>query len=173
MDERIDTSEQMDSLLTQLRNGKYDHLIAWDDTRIARDAFYWVVLWNAESGGYKRIYKEDVDEDSLTFRVMRAVETVIKKKDIKKSRETLDRKRENGEPLELAPYGFTRSEDKTRLILDEDTFDDVEIAFKLRTNGASYTDINKGTGIARSTHSRIFNEKRELYEMHLEGDTDN
>ena len=53
-DERIDTNGQMDTLLTKLREGVYDYLIAWDDTRIARDSFYWVVVWHAEIGGCER-----------------------------------------------------------------------------------------------------------------------
>ncbi|MFW5916902.1 MAG: hypothetical protein ACOCRD_00675 [Halorubrum sp.] len=40
-DERIDAHSEVRRLLDDLRAGEYTHLVAYDDTRLARDQFYW------------------------------------------------------------------------------------------------------------------------------------
>ena len=37
---RIDANEDVQTALERLEDGRYDYLVAWDDTRVARDAFF-------------------------------------------------------------------------------------------------------------------------------------
>ncbi len=94
--ERIDSNDQVLDLLDQLAEGEFDYLVAHDDTRIARDQFYWVLVWHAKRGGCEVEFIEDVPSDDLTFRVSRVVEAEMKRKEIEKARAAKDRRREQG-----------------------------------------------------------------------------
>lgn len=72
--ERIDSNDDVLALLDRLAGGDYDYLVDHDDTRLARDQFYWVLVWHARRGGSEVEFIQDVLSDDLTFRVSRVVE---------------------------------------------------------------------------------------------------
>jgi len=81
--ERLDDNDQVLDLLDRLGAGEFDYLVAHDDTRVARDQFYWVLVWHARRGGCSVEFIEDVPSDDLTFRVGRVVEAEMKRKEMR------------------------------------------------------------------------------------------
>lgn len=164
----IDTNTRMETLLDNLKKEAYDYLVAFDDTRIARDSFYWVVCWHCEIGDCQRVYVDDISEDSLVHKVKREVETEVKKEEIAKSKAAIQEKKDRGEPLGKPPKGLEYSKDKTELVKGED-FEIVKQVINLREqdNPEPYSKIKDKTGVPESTAWKICNKYRDKYEEFL------
>lgn len=162
---RIDTNEQILSLLEDLDDGKYDYLLAWDDTRVARDQFYWVVSWHAKNGGCELKFIEEKPENDLTFRVERAVESEVKMKEITKTRKAIKHRQEQGHDHGRPRFGMVYNEAGTRQVPGED-FELVKEIWELKDNGHTYDEIENETGVSRGTAHRVIKE-RDWYETRL------
>jgi DNA invertase Pin-like site-specific DNA recombinase len=163
-DTRIDTNDAVLELLEDLRAGTYDYLVAWDDTRLARDQFFWELKRAAIVGGGELVFVEEPPEDALTFRVQRAVESDVKRREIEKSREALEEREEQGHDQGRPPFGLTYDDAGEQWVPDRESgeFADALEVIDLREDGASWREIKAETGVATATASRIW-DRRDRY----------
>lgn len=159
--EKIDDHPMMQSLLSDLRGGVYDYLVAWDDTRVARDQFYWEIKRAAIVGECDLKFVGDVPDESLTFRVQRAVESEVKKKEIEKAVQAVEERMERGYDHGRPPFGLTYDDDG-RYLVPGDNFSDAMAVIAKREDGATYREIENDLGISKSTANRIV-ERAEMY----------
>lgn len=162
-DERIDANPDVLAAVERLTNGDYDALIAWDDTRISRDEYFGEVQRACLLGDAEIHFYADVAEDGLTFDVKRAVEKRVKQEEIKKSKDALEARRENGYYEGKPRYG-TQYDDKKQYLVPNDDFADVLLALSMRDEGASYREIMENTAISSSGTLRNVLDRREFYE---------
>ena len=167
-DERIDNHPKMLDLLDDLRDGEYDYLCAYDDTRLARDQFYWEIERAAEVGGCEIEYVKEPPEDHLTFRVQRAVESEVKIKEIEKAAKAVEIRKEQGFYQGRPPTGLTFDESGEHLKPEPEEWGDVCRVFELRDRDHSYREIADDTGLPKSTIADVLNRGREFYEEYGE-----
>jgi len=139
--QRIDDNDRVLNLLEGLGGGDFDYLVAHDDTRIARDQFYWVLVWHARRGDCEVEFIEDVPNDDLTFRVGRVVEAEMKRKEIEKARAAKNRRREQGMYEGGEPFGLQFDEQGEYLVRDQNEWEAVETVFKMLADGHTYSEI--------------------------------
>jgi DNA invertase Pin-like site-specific DNA recombinase len=161
---RIDTNEDVLALLEDLRAGEFDHLVAWDDTRLARDQFFWELKRAAIVGGCELAFVEEQPEDELTFRVQRAVESDVKRREIAKSRQALEERAEQGHDQGRPPFGLTYDDAGEHWIPDRESgeFSDALDVIDKREDGLSWRDVAGETGVSKNTARRIW-DRRERY----------
>jgi len=163
----IDTHPKMKQIVEKARNGEIDYIIAYDDTRLARDKYLTVIQYYCLCGGVQIVFGEEgIDLDSMSGQVVRTVEKEVKKKEIRKAKEALKQKQERGEPLGPAPTGLKYNEAKTKFVPGND-FDLVRTVLSLRDQGKSYSDISEKTGMNRGTVYKICNDHRDKYDQYL------
>lgn len=168
-DERIDANPKVDELLERIRDGEYDYLVAWDDRRIARDEFFATVERACLLNDTEIVYvEEDIDTDTMSHDVRRAVEKRIKQEEVQKAVNAIRERVKNGHFQGRPPFGFTLDDHGQHLVPD-DKFDTAIRVLELRNQGASYRDIADETGVSRGTIGRIF-DRRDLYESHTNTD---
>lgn len=115
---RIDTNEDVLALLEDLRAGKYDYLCGWDDTRLARDQFFWTIQRTALLGECEMAFVEEPPEDKLMFCVQRAVERDVKRREIQKSKAALEQREEQAHDQGRPPFGLTYDDSGERWVPD-------------------------------------------------------
>lgn len=173
-EERIDTNDDVLTLLENLRAGEYDYLCAWDDTRLARDQFYWELKRAALVGGCTLAFVEEPPDDELTFRVQRAVESDVKRREIEKSRAALEERQQQGHDQGRPPFGLTYDDAGERWVPDRESEDGDRSEFqkaldvvKARENGLSWRDIASETGVHKDTARNIW-DRRDRYLQEVE-----
>jgi len=168
-DERIDNNEQIQELLEKLKDGEYDHIAAYDYTRICRDDFFSRFKGEAIKGDAKFAFIEGSEEvDSLSETVKRDVETYVKQQEIEKSKEAIRERKQKGKPLGKPPFGLKYSDDKSDLVPREEEFELVRQVIRQREDkDATYADVEDRTGVNRSTAYKICNKHRHKYEEYL------
>lgn len=131
-----------------------DYLCAWDDTRLARDQFYWELKRAAIVGGCELVFVDEPPDDELTFRVQRAVESDVKRREIEKSRIALEKREKNGYDQGRPPYGLTYDDAGERWIPDRErtgnSRSDFEKALEVieaRENGLSWREVANEIGL--------------------------
>ncbi|MFC6722889.1 hypothetical protein ACFQE1_00415 [Halobium palmae] len=60
----------------------YDYVLAYDDTRVARDVYFFSLRRDALRGGAEFVFADELDVESLEFRIARIVEQWVKEKEI-------------------------------------------------------------------------------------------
>lgn len=168
-DDRIDTNEKLLGLLEALRAGTYDWLCAWDDTRLARDQFFWELKRAAIVGGCELALVQDPPEDELTFRVQRAVESDVKRREIQKPKVALEEREQQGHDQGRPPYRMTYDAAGERWIPDRvnengerSDFQKALDVINARRNGLSWRNIAAETGVHKDTARNIW-DRRERY----------
>lgn len=163
-EERIDDHPSVRELLEALRAGEYDYLVAWDDTRLARDQFFWELKRAAILGDCSLEFIEPPPDDELTFRVQRAVESDVKRREIQKSAEALERREERGDDHGRPPFGLQYDDHGRQWVPDRETgeFATALEVIRLREAGSSWREIADGTGVSRST-ARGIHDRRDRY----------
>ncbi|MDL0134745.1 recombinase family protein [Halobacterium salinarum] len=163
-EERIDANDDVLGLLEDLRAGEYDYLAAWDDTRLARDQFFWELKRAALVGGCELAFVEEPPEDELTFRVQRAVESDVKRREIEKSRAAMEARAEQGHDQGRPPHGLKYDDAGERWVSDREDgeFRDALDVIELREDGVSWRDIEDETEVSKNTARRIW-ERRDRY----------
>lgn len=163
-DERIDAHPEVRQLLEDLRAGEYDHLVAYDDTRLARDQFFWEIKRAAIVGGAGLSFVEEPPDDELTFRVQRAVESDVKRREIEKSRAALAAREERGDDQGRPPFGLRYDDDGRRWVADRESgeFATALEVIRLREKGESWRAVADSAGVPRSTARNVY-ERRERY----------
>lgn len=171
-DDRIDAHPAVEELLADLRAGEYDVLAAYDDTRLARDQFYWELKRAAIVGECELAFVETPPEDDLTFRVQRAVESDVKRREIEKSQEALAAREERGDDQGRPPYGLQYDDDGRRWVPDHESgeFDDALDVIEARDDGVPWREIAEETGVNTGTARRVY-DRRERYLEEAEGST--
>jgi len=164
-EERIDTHPEIRKLIRDLRAGRYDYLCAWDDTRLARDQFYWQIDYAARLGECEFRFVEPPPDDDLVFRVTRAVESDVKRREIEKVRQAIQEREERGYYQGRPPFGMQFDDDGQHLIPDPDSWDIVCDVLRLRDQGHSYAKIAEQTPVNKSRVGRIVR-NRKRYESH-------
>lgn len=166
---RIDTNDDVLALLEDLRAGEYDYLCAWDDTRLARDQFFWELKRAALLGNCELKFVEEPPEDQLTFRVQRAVESDVKRREIQKSKAALEKREQQGHDQGRPPFGLTYNDAGERWVPDRTSENGGRSEFRKaldviekRENGLSWRDVAEATGVNKNTARRIW-ERRERY----------
>ena len=166
---RIDTNDDVLALLEDLRAGEYDYLCAWDDTRLARDQFYWEMKRAALLGGCELAFVEEPPEDELTFRVQRAVESDVKRREIQKSKAALEEREQQGHDQGRPPFGLTYNDAGERWVPDRATengeksdFQQALDVIEKRESGLSWRDVAADTGVNKNTARRVW-DRRERY----------
>jgi len=160
--ERIDANPQIEEFVDRLRAGDFGYVVAWDDTRIARDEFFAEVKRAAKLGEAEFAFVSDVDDlDSLTHGVKRTVETKVKQEEIEKARAALERKKERGDDLGRPRFGMTYDVDGRRQVPGEN-FDVVLEILRARSNGATFDEITDELDVARGTVQNVIS-RREWY----------
>jgi hypothetical protein len=162
----LDANPRTQTLETGLQNGDWDYLVAYDDTRLARDQYFWVLRYFAIRGGVEIKYVADVPDDQLTFRVQRAVEAEVKRKEIEKSRRALERRADEGMHQGDVPFGLQFDSAGEYLERDPDEWDELVTIFDgIEDDSKTYADIvAEVDGIeAKGTITKIRN-RRETYE---------
>lgn len=165
-DERIDTHPAVEQLLVDLRAGEYDILAAYDDTRLARDQFYWELKRAAIVGGCELAFIEEPPEDDLTFRVQRAVESDVKRREIEKSQEALDAREQRGDDHGRPPFGLQYDDAGRRWVPDQESgeFATALEVVRLREDDVSWRDIADETSVNTGTARRIYKRKERYLE---------
>ncbi|WP_436343127.1 recombinase family protein [Natronorubrum sp. FCH18a] len=163
-EERIDANPEVETLLEALRGGKYDYLVAWDDTRLARDQFYWELKRAAVLGDCLLEFVEDLPEDELTFRVQRAVESDVKRREIEKSQAAMDAREQRGDDHGRPPFGLCYDDEGRRWVADRESgeFATALEVIRLRKANCSWRGIAEETGVNRSTARGIY-DRRDRY----------
>lgn len=163
-DERIDTQPEIQRLVEDLRRGSYGYLIAHDDTRIARDSFFFVIEYSAIVGGCTLEFVEEPPENRLTFVVSRAATADAKHKEIKRSQVAVQERLENGYHQGAPPFGLRFDEEGEFLVRDSNEWPAVERVFELRSEDLSYRDIaSEVEAVSISTVGNILTDNREKY----------
>jgi len=169
-EERIDAHPDVEELLTDLRAGEYDHLVAYDDTRLARDQFYWELKRAAVLGECELAFVEEPPDDQLTFRVQRAVESDVKRREIEKSQAALDAREERGDDHGRPPFGLRYDDDGRRWVPDRESgeFATALEVIRRRNDDLSWREVEDETGVSRSTARSVY-DRRERYLQAAEG----
>ncbi len=165
-DARIDANEQVQQLLSRLRDGVYDYLVAWDDRRLARDEYLATIERACLLSDTELCFVEDEQRDGLAHDVRRAVEKRVKQEEIQKAAAAVERLQEDGKWVGRPPFGF-RVGDDGHLVKDDQEYERAQEALKLYERGVSYREIadrvsDDEVGISHTTVRRI-TERKDLY----------
>ena len=170
-DERLDARPEVQEMIEKLRIGRWDYLVAHDDTRIARDEFLSVIRHAALEGGCELRFVADVPDDRLTFRIQRIVASEAKAKEIEKSKAAVEHRRERGYYHGTPPFGLEFDSEGEYLVKDPDEWPTVKRIFELREDGLSYRNISEKVGtISKSGVGKIVRENREMYLKRMDSD---
>jgi len=152
----LDQNEDVLDVLDDIRDGRYDYVVAIDDRRICRDEYLSVIQYACQQGECSIEYVDDVDEDDLTFDLKRRIERDTKEEEIRKSREAIAAKKRRGDDLGRPRFGMTYNEAKTKQVPGE-RFEDVIEAIQMNNRGRTYEEISDELEIPIATISRIMN----------------
>lgn len=165
----IDQRDDVQEIVETIRSGNYDHLIAWDDRRVCRDGYFSVIEHACIQGDCELVFEsDDVQRDDLSFRIHRTVERHTKDEEIRKARAAIKRRQEDGCYQGTIPFGLRLGRNKCYLERDPEEWPVVEEIIDRRMNGVSVTQISEGTGVSRSSVSRIANRGIEWFEDKLQ-----
>lgn len=166
-DDRLDANPRMERLIFELLAGEYDYVCGWDDTRMARDDFFFVLQWAALIGGAEFRFVEEIDTNSLEFRISRVVEQFVKVREIKKSQSALEYRREQGFYEGAPPKGLAYDAAGEHLVVgDKDVFETACEAIRMRASGESYRSIAAETGLSVGGGMKRLFENWEMYDEH-------
>lgn len=168
-DNRLDNNEEIQKLIEELHAGEYDYLLAYDDSRVSRDDFFFVIHYACIMGDAEMVFIEDVDLDSLEFRVKRVVEQHVKQTEIKKSREVRERRRNNGGREGTPPTGLDWDDDRHGWEPDDD-FEAALRVLVLKDAGYTHREVVAEVDVAGSTGTvtNILNRRDEYEDQMLE-----
>jgi len=158
----LDQREDVQRALERIRNGQYDIVAAYDDTRVCRDEFLQVITYALQQGNASFDFVTDVPEDSLTRDVQRAVSKRAKQEEIQKAKAAIQERMEQGYYQGGPPTGM---EFQNGQLVKSDEFETVERVLSLRDEGLSYGDIADDVELPKSTVYNIV-QRRDTYEKY-------
>ncbi|SNZ03598.1 hypothetical protein SAMN06269185_0318 [Natronoarchaeum philippinense] len=170
-DPRIDDNDEILNAIDRVRAGEYDHVVAWDDSRLARDDFFAEWRRAAASGSAEFAFVAgDVDVDSMEHGVRRTVETAIKREEIKKAREAVNDREQRAMWNSRPPVGLEFDDAREYLVASKQ-FDTVVDALAMRADGVSYRSIADETGLSRGAIERWVNHVEDRAQSCRDGGT--
>lgn len=165
-EERIDAHPEIQKLLDDVEAGEYDYIVAYDDTRIARDDFFAEFKRAVKLGDAEFAFVAEVTQDDLGFSVRRTVETHIKQQEIAKAREAIDRRMADGKWQGGAPFGTHFPDDGDDLEKDDTEWGILVDVFQMLEDEVPYSEISAQTGLSKGGISKINARGREFYEQY-------
>jgi len=178
-DNRLDANDEVLAAVDDIRDGVYDHVCAWDDTRVARDDYFWEVRRAARLGEAEFAFVDESipDVDSLTFAVNRTVEQKVKEREMRKAAEARAHRDEQGFDDGRPKYGTCYDAAGKYIIPDEDSDEWENVVTILEARGphipdneqASYSDLEEEMGASRGTIANVLKRRAwylELAERH-------
>ena len=161
-DKRIDQHPEVQELLNDLRAGEYDYLIAYDDTRVARDRFLVTVEHACIIGDCELKFVEEADtDDRLSFWIPRFAETHTKIKEMRATIRALEHRQENDYYHGRPRYG-TQYDEAGQYLVPGDDFEDALKVLALDAQDVPKTHIVEETGVSRKTVYDII-DRRDWY----------
>jgi DNA invertase Pin-like site-specific DNA recombinase len=157
----LDQNERVQERVSELEAGEYSHLVALDDRRICRDEYFSVIQYAAEQGDAEIVYVGDVNEDDLTFDLKRRIERDTKEEEIEKSRQAIERRKEQGYDHGRPRFGMTYDASGEYQVPSEE-FDTVLEILRLDNLGKSRREIADEVSVAISTVQNVI-QRREWY----------
>lgn len=163
-EDRIDSHPDVLDLLEALRAGEYDYLVAWHNTRLTRDQFYWELKRMAVLGECELAFVDEPPEDELTFRVQRAVESDVKRREIEKSQAAMTAREQRADDHGRPPFGLCYDDEGRQWVADRESgvFATALEMIRLRKANCSWREIADETGVNRSTARGIY-DRRDRY----------
>lgn len=167
--DRLDAHPEVQTAIERLRDGLYDHVIAYDDSRICRDDYYFVIKDAAIQGDAEFVFVDDIDTDDLAFRVKRVVEMWVKLQEIRKSKAARAERRNDGGREGTPPTGLDWDDNRHRWEPDEN-FNDVLRVIALKDAGFTHRKVLDEVEIVNSpgTVSNILDRRDEYEDQMLE-----
>lgn len=156
-DPRIDDNGEILNAIDRVRLGEYDHVVAWDDSRLARDDFFAEWRRAAASGGAEFVFVVgDVDVDSMEHGVRCTVETATKYEETMKAHEAVNDREQQAMRNSPPPVGLEFDSARGYPVASE-RFDTVVDALAMRAEAVSYRSIADETGLSRGAIERWVN----------------
>lgn len=184
-DNRLDANEDVLSAVDDLRNGVYDYVCAWDDTRVARDDYFWEIRRAARLGGAEFVFEDDSipDVDTLTFAVNRTVEQKVKEREMVKAAKARAHRDEQGFDDGRPKYGTCYDSAGEYIVPDEESDEWEAVVTILEARGphipdseqSSYSDLEEKTGASRGTIANVLKRRdwyldlAEQHDIHVAG----
>lgn len=145
----LDQLDEVQQKVSELESGEYDYLIAWDDRRVARDAYRSIIEYACTQGNADVVYWLDVPEDDLAYDIRSRVEQAVKEEEIKKSKRAIKQRQADGLWQGAAPFG-TEHGDGPRGLGATDEFTDVLQILNAKCRGESHRGAILEAGLERS-----------------------
>jgi len=158
----LDRQTEVQTARENVENGEYEYLVAYDDTRVARDGYYKVLKHACAQGGAQTVYVAEIDEDGMGHGVRREVEKHVKQEEIEKSRAAVRERLERGYDHGRPPYGFEYDEEGKYWVHNEN-FETARNIILARETGDTYKEIRERTGVPDGTIARIL-DRKEMYQ---------
>lgn len=164
-DTRLDANQDVIEAVRRIENSEYAYVVAWDDTRLARDDYFaqWkraVKLGNAEFA-----FVEEANVGSLTHGVRRKVEEHVKKDELKKAMTSWRDRANEGKWNHQPPTGLEYDAAGDYLQPGEDYYKCLQV-ITMRNAGESWNKIAERTGISRSTVRNIY-DRASMYTQYV------
>ncbi|KAB1198121.1 MULTISPECIES: resolvase [Haloferax] len=161
--ELLDQNGDIQTLLAELKTGKFQYVIGKDKNRISRDDFFNEIKRAATVFGNAEfvLWKDDNEVDSVGSSVEHLIARKQKEQEIEDAIRAIERKKERGDDLGRPKYGYTYNNAKTAQVPGDD-FRRALRVLSLRDGGATYREIEDETGIGQGTIANILS-RREAY----------
>ncbi|WP_306057036.1 hypothetical protein [Natronococcus wangiae] len=107
---------------------------------------------------------DEPPEDELTFRVQRAVESDVKRREIEKSQAAMTAREQRGDDHGRPPFGLCYDDEGRQWVADRESgeFATALEVIRLRKANCSWREIADETGVNRSTARGIY-DRRDRY----------
>jgi len=163
--EGIDDHPKIIDLLDRLRDGEFNYLLSYDDTRLCRDGFYNELKRAAVRNGADLGFADpDIEEGTLGHSVKREVQKWVKRQEKEKARKAVRYRIENGYWQGGIPTG-TQMDAEKKYLEPADGFKDVLRVLAWKDNGASHREtLDKVESISSTSTVTNILERRKLYE---------
>lgn len=161
----IDDHPKILDLLDRLRDGEFDYLLSYDDTRLCRDGFYNELKRAAVRNGAELGFADpDIEEGTLGHGVKREVEKWVKRQEKEKARKAVRYRVENGYWQGGIPTGTQMDAEKKHLE-PADCFEDVLRVLAWKDNGATHREaLDEVESISSTSTVTNILKRRDLYE---------
>jgi len=162
-DDLLDEQKEVKNAVHSIREGEYDYLVAYDDTRVARDGYYKVIRHACAQGDTETVYVADIEEDDMGHGVRREVEKHVKQDEIQKARQAIAERKERGYDHGRPPFGFEYDDEGKHWVQNEN-FETAKniIHAREKSDPDTYDEIAERTGVSHGTISRIL-DRKEMY----------
>jgi DNA invertase Pin-like site-specific DNA recombinase len=162
---RIDANPDVTEAVQRIENGQYAYVVAWDDTRLARDDYFAHWKRAVKLGDAEFAFVEEADVGSLTHGVRRKVEEHVKKDELRKAIASWRDRANEGKWNHQPPTGLEFDDDGDYLQPGENYYKCL-LVITMRNASESWNTIAERTGTSRSTVRNIY-DRAEMYTQYV------